>query len=680
LIQSDFITNASRESVIDCAWNDAIGKGVAEAFAKAITAFATPDHPLRYSWLDYLPPKHMEGIWKKLYSSIVLLLEDMPVLQTWERKQFKCPYQLRQLPAHFLHEEAPLFRDLPDEVYLAPEYDLKHRSVLQELGTVTIKWGYVHARILADLVKVDSYIKTRPPDETWHEAFACLLLRRFQNGGRACLDIKKMSIIPLNNGNSWTGAPGFNPGGVKEIYFPDTEGIAIPNDISLHLVEKRAASNASRKELFEQMGVENCPKETVLSQIEATQKSPITSSMLFKEHSRYLFYYHPAPELLTPWFHVPVGAKLVRIRPSISLFFPSKLEYDTEQLLPRKYLASNNSVAALIDKKFADLISPIVRPRNLSWKKWLGRATGAQYHPSLVKKTVTGTSTTSVLSPVILAVLQQCPEKFVGLLRAHWAEYKSDVSRVRIQLMDCKVPCESGTPLPLDTTYLPTIEIKDRLRDLQAESGFPLLKLPSALDEANEHEWHFLEKIGVSCNMDNRFDEIVLRQMMESDAATKKCVVKVYKSMAQRSTLQDKTELKWVGTNVSYTNLLTNTRLFFDSCTSIAVENSHNVLWWIFPSKCVWNGPDFLTVKVPLQQQYGEVEHMQNFFSIWLDVPNVELEDILDELDHRRTIDNTGGPSITEVANIYRYLESTVQTSADWKLVRYVCFIGRNYC
>jgi len=493
-----------------------------------------------------MPTKPMEGLWKNLYSSIQALLKRMPVLQTWEKRKFKCPPQLRRLVSDMIHEETPIFRDLPEEVYLAPEYNHRHYTTLAELGAVCSSWDEILPRISADLVNVNSYIKTRAPDQMWHEACARLLLSPFQCGYKhICLRIQKLPIIPLNNGRSWTGSPGVSPGGVRKIFFPDNDGIDIPNDISLNLVEKQAATSATRRDFFRKMGVEDCPKETVLSQIEATQKSTSLRTLEWASHSRYLFYFHPQPRSLTSWFYICANAKITRVRPSVSLFFPSDREYDTEQLLPKEYLASNsNGVVALLDKNYFNLVPGTIRRQNLSWVEWLRRAAGAQYHPSLAERFGTGPSNDWVLSPVILAVLERRPEKFVGLLRAHWSEYKHYVSKVSTQLMGCKVPCESGALLPLRTTYLPTIEIKARLHDLEVDSGFPLLRLPSVLDEANQQEWRFLEDIGVSYTIDNRFDEIVLRQMTASKFATTERAVKVYRSMAERSTLQDKEKLR----------------------------------------------------------------------------------------------------------------------------------------
>ncbi|KAF2680362.1 hypothetical protein K458DRAFT_94472 [Lentithecium fluviatile CBS 122367] len=663
LIQSDFITSASRESVVDCAWNDAILDGVARAFANAIAAFANPIHPLRYSWLDFLPTKPMEGLWKNLYPSIKTLLQDMPILQTWERRQFKRPSQLRRLISTYLYGNNPLFRDLNDEKYLAPEYASKHHSALEDLGTRICSWDNLLDRVSADLVRSDSFIKTRAQGDAWHEAYAKLFLKAFRRDSRYWTSrINKLAIIPLYSTLSWTGSPGINPGGVPHIYFPNTEGIDIPDDISLHLVDKVAASNASRKALFQKMGVENCPKKTVLAQIEAAQKS--SAHLRWRSHSRYLFHFHPSPELLTSWFRAYTTVGLVRIDPDFPLFFPSENEYDTQQLLPPQLFNTRIRVAALLNKELVELVPPTIRCQNLSWKEWLRRATGARYHPPLLHSR---SLFLPRLSPVISATLEHCPEKFVGLLKAHWVEYKADLPRAKSQLMQCKVPC-GGAVSELCETYLPTVEIVEELRSLGVESDFPLLlKLPSHDDGNVQQEWRFLEELGVRSIIDLKFYEIVLAEMRASKYTKKESVTKVYKGMAKIATLPDQNQL----------------RSFFKDNESIAVTVSGNALEWCSSTFCVWNGPKFLTVKKPLVQYYGGEEHLETFFSNHIGVRDYSVEDIICELDMRRICGDDTDSSADEDSDqsddedtdwaadeVYQFLESNIGTNNEWYIVR----------
>ncbi|KAJ4304776.1 hypothetical protein N0V90_000304 [Kalmusia sp. IMI 367209] len=239
IIQSDFITSASRESVIECAWNDALRNAVAVTFCDAITAFANSFHPLRHSWLDYLPKEEMRNsFWQPLYPSITSRLRNMPVLQTWQGRLFKLPTQLCALPAICVYRDNPIFKDLSDEIYLSQEYGYRQHNLLSDLGLKTINWNQILSRIEADLVSSDSRVKNYSKRDSWHVACSKMIVHAYRSGDEALRQrIKRLAIIPINNGKSWTGAPGILPGRVDNIYFPTTEGIEIPRAIGLHMVD-----------------------------------------------------------------------------------------------------------------------------------------------------------------------------------------------------------------------------------------------------------------------------------------------------------------------------------------------------------------------------------------------------------------------------------------------------------
>jgi hypothetical protein len=165
---------------VDCAWNDAIRDGVAQTFANAVAKFASNDHPLQYLWLDFLPNMPMEHPWKPLHPRIRELLKDMPILQTWKGRIFKRPSELRILLPQNLHGGGPIFDDLPNEQYLAPEYGQRN-EVLKELGVKVISWSELLDRVQADLIKAHSKMRSLAPDDEWHVSCTALLLRAFEN-------------------------------------------------------------------------------------------------------------------------------------------------------------------------------------------------------------------------------------------------------------------------------------------------------------------------------------------------------------------------------------------------------------------------------------------------------------------------------------------------------------------
>jgi hypothetical protein len=202
---------------VDCAWNDAIRDGVAQAFTNAIAKFASKDHPLRYLWLEFVPNRPMEHLWKPLYAKIRELFKDMPILQTCKGRIFKRPSELKILLPCTLHHGEPIFDDLPDEKYLALEYG--QSDVLEEVGVKNINWSNIQERLQADLTSSHSKMRSLAPDDEWHASCAALLLLAFENTGHQLTrqKIKQMAIIPLLSGQ-WTTLQPSTFGSPRPIY------------------------------------------------------------------------------------------------------------------------------------------------------------------------------------------------------------------------------------------------------------------------------------------------------------------------------------------------------------------------------------------------------------------------------------------------------------------------------
>lgn len=484
----------------------------------------------------------MEHLWRPLYPSIKRMLQDMPILQTWEGRRFKSPSSLRRMTPLALHQGQPIFKDLPEEKYLAPEYDTAHETILDDLGATKINFDDMLRRLEADLLRPTSDLRTRVPSDSWHESCAALLLLSFssQNHRSVQQRMKRLAIIPLAGGRAWTGAPGISSGGLNEIYFPSTNGVPIPRDISLHLVESAAAAYPKRKDLFRKLGVKECAKEIVFLRIEATHRSP-NISIEYKPHFRYLFHFHPQPASLREWIKIPTERGYLEPTSAL-MYFLSNREYDTQQLLPERFRSSENDIATFVKQDLAELEPSQVRQQDRTWKEWLGLATGALYHPPLVQRAgLFGLEVSKVLS----AVLEHNPRKFVGALKEHWEQYRIDAHRVRVQLGECDVPCEPAESFPLQSTYIPTAEIRSELQRLEVQDGFPLLRLPSPTENSNHQEWRFLEELGVRFRMDINFYKLILGHLMERSNTTMDRVKYVYGCVVRLTTVQDQEELRY---------------------------------------------------------------------------------------------------------------------------------------
>ncbi|KAF1842835.1 uncharacterized protein K460DRAFT_367777 [Cucurbitaria berberidis CBS 394.84] len=650
LIQSDFITAANRESVIDCPWNDTICTGVAEMFCWAVSqSFTKADHSLRYSWLEYLPTRPMEHPWKSLLSSIKDGLKTKSILQSWEKRQLKPPSELRQLPTIMLHEGRPILKDLANECYLAPEYSASHSSILSELGARIMSWTEMVDRLQMDLVSLSSAVRTSV-DESWQEAFARLILVGLRRSDATCQQrIKRLAIIPLAGGSQWTGAPG-TTGGLTDIYFPTTGSIRIPDSISLSMVALHAASNGKRKELYTAMGVKECPVETVLSKIKQAQLSNSAPFDPTNQQLRYLFHFHPQLGEVQSWrVWVALAGGTKKKAFSQSLYHPSYNEYDMYQLLPEQIRYNLGTVAGFLSSSIVDLEPSTVRVRDRTWKDWLTSITNARHYPPLRDG---GFGSRSLLSQGLQAVLQHNPEKFLCTLKAHWNEYQQTVSYVNSDIRNRKVPCQSGSLVELHRTYLPTPDILSRITALGLhEAHFHILVLPDgALTETTYRQWQFLEQFGVASKPDLSFYKQALEAIKSRTAVVDLVKVQnIYEDIARMATVEQHADLQ----------------SFFTFTSNIWDPHQNS---WVDQDECIWQGPDFMSYKTVLAQSYGRNALLTTFFTFVLQIPDWTIDNVLEEIELRRDNDDTTDLPLLE--DIYSFLNTNVKTNEDWQKVK----------
>ena len=80
-IQSDFITQASREDIVHSPRNFAIRDGVAEAFRDAVVQFCQQPNDIRFQWIKYLPVATIsDSFWVNLLPEIIANLKFAPIL------------------------------------------------------------------------------------------------------------------------------------------------------------------------------------------------------------------------------------------------------------------------------------------------------------------------------------------------------------------------------------------------------------------------------------------------------------------------------------------------------------------------------------------------------------------------------------------------------------------------
>jgi len=520
MIHSDFITSASRESTIDCEWNDHLLDAIADTFGDAIQSFCQRGI-LVHEWLRFVPQQPIEGYWKSLKKRILQGLRWRPILQTWQPRLFRTPDQLIRLPGLFLHNGQPLFADISPEAYLAPEYRHDMSKLLNKLGINEFSWDKGLDRIEHDINSPNSRLKSTPLSDTWHNAVAKALqtileeaeLQKYRQRVRA------LKIIPVVGG-AWLA----NDSLFCNRYFPMHEDVRVPTDIGFDIVMLDATTSPERNRLLRNLGVRECPPEEVVKYIWRHHKFgwPKNKDDAIT-HFRYLYWVWPkraVQSYSTLWAYTDTG---IVTQPIDGLYFKTDMEYSTAQLLKT---TGNDTMATPTCSNVSFLHDDYLKPEHttrfastLTWKMWLEQIVGIRYYPLLMD-----VNSPKDLSPILKHILSISSPKFLHTLRARWMlEYQhifESSNDAKTALKTSEVLCTDGRRRDLQLTYLPTAEIVMQQELLALSKKLPILDLGN--DEVlptGTSDWEFLKRCDVRGELDVNFHLIALRASKEDKMA-----------------------------------------------------------------------------------------------------------------------------------------------------------------
>lgn len=524
-IQSNFITQASREDVVHSPRNFAIRDGVAEAFRDAVVQFCQQPNALRFQWINYLPRATIsDSFWADLLSKIIAHLKVAPILLSRSGRYWKLPSQLKWVPPGFEDEHGvPLFDDLPNELYLSHFYKPGDITILATLGVKDLTTEDMLPRITADLFSLASKYKSSATEDSWHDRSAELLIRLFEKDQPIKSRLRSLPLIPLITGEwvSISAQPAASLFGTisrDEIYHPKSEetDIRLPTDIGLSLLDPKAYKNASRKTFFSKLGVKYCDRGKVIRYItNCYSKWNNVNLMSSVAHMRYLYWHLPKDQesldvriYLKDQADVPVYRKFVTLgNPDLivdDIYLETEQDYGVKSILTqvtdgKKTIAPDFPVH-FINKAYLDAVPPEQCLFKLSWIEWLKEVAGVRSVPRLVDS-----RDPLKLSRIFQQIVSNRTSKVVGTLQTYWTDYQNLMKEEIIKaLSEAKVRCENVGDTPLWETYLPTAQLKQRTSDLGLSLTVPFIKLPYALSH-DLADWQFLKLFHVGCEADLGF-------------------------------------------------------------------------------------------------------------------------------------------------------------------------------
>ncbi|KAH8702222.1 hypothetical protein BGW36DRAFT_289384 [Talaromyces proteolyticus] len=660
IIQSDFITAASREDIRSCLWNSALLKHVSTVFLSAVNKFCT--YPiLQYDWLCFLPgPDITHEFWNRLHDMIITLLRDYPILLTRGGVN-KSPAQLVLLSnMHCDRHGEPLFKDLRQEAYLSAQYRPAHIGYLRALGVRDITWETLIPRLEPYLQGEDPQFLHEDQDEDWHTRVASLLMRGLESSSARSIRnrIRELPLIPLRDGSLSNNLQ-------KKIYFPtDMFGNHIPADLRLKVVDENALEDCNRKSLYEILGVEKCDPSLVQDRI-SKRYNPPRDINLSKSiaHLKYLYQTLPDDKELNNCIFVmsqsmvPIYRILVPFGRPITvddLYFDTSGEFGTRHLAMELQSDEGLSGIHLLHDAYLEAVSSHEELENRPWKRWLKKKALIRRVPRLGRKS------SSRISHLFTRIINYKPQLLVGTLKRYWSSYEDEKTQPIVEtIRNAEVPCiDTDTQSPLKATYLPTLQLTAICNQACLRGYFNLFLHLSTSSGVTETPagYEFLEEFGVGTKPDLNFFSDILSALTENITGQdlKTGLFYIYEQIFEEFHAND-------GERISE---------ILDELSAVCIPR--RIVQTTTLENCVWNGLPSLHVKDCLSQyaEYAENARVRFLFQDILDLRDADCRTYLDELKYLQRTTPAGQLSFDNICAIYAEFLTATENDEDWEFVR----------
>ena len=549
LIHADFVLPASRQAVTDNPWNRRLRDEVALLFAFAVRDIALKNNQLSYRWLAYIPTYPITGFWQPLQRLITQNLSEERVLYSRAGVLFE-PSTLRILSNFFTHKEQPLLPEVARPWhFLSPKYLDSHSSALKSLGVKVFSYDDAFDLIDDDLRTESSSIQTTPLQDTWHNSFITFIKEALSRNSSSYRDrIYEKCIVPVRVQSQleWRRP-------AQDIYFPTVvdEGtgseritIGMPVGVDLVVLHPDAATESSRLEVYQLLGVCHCPNDVVCTAIKRWYMKPGTKGRDdLRSSLEILFWssYKISPGTSQKLLAVTAKPMFLDTR---KLYMRSDQPYHAERLLR---LAENPCHAGHFLSDIYQKSSVSTRSRGgLMWEQWLCQVAGVRWYPPLESPDLRDS-----LYWMIETIRIENPAIFVPFIQNYWSQGYGDKCRSNLKikqaLQECKILCQHGGFEELRSTWFPSRYLVQAAKKYGVESRLAILTLPESTEDHLISQWPCLTELGVRSSLDLSFYRQTLGLLSAAGAppaiGTRKMGF-LYNNMGDRVTLGDRNALK----------------------------------------------------------------------------------------------------------------------------------------
>ena len=416
---------------------------------------------LQYQWMRYLPSTdggHAWGsFWTTVIDAIKTRLGTTPVLRPASLGPLRQIREMRMLTEIYLDQNGrPLFADILPEKYLSPGYAIADLKILASYGLSIMFMKEVIMLIEHDLQALPSRMKSCTSKE-WHDRAAMLLQVPFKRRWKErILELRNLKLLPLRD-SRWISIND------DVAYYPDLNGMTIPDGLKLSVIDKSAAKNPERRAFFDLLGVKTATIDLVRDLIcqryrQTAWSLPLRTSL---DDLRFLYLTHDAASRQEKRLAVSIITNDGEIIDPTwnDVYLTSDDHLGASELLaptppgPDLDDGAPGHPALFIDDIYLSS-PPSDPPATLpTWTDWLHDTIHIRRHVRLKDKS------SDNMSDILLYVSKHRPVKFLSLLNELWQleDPRTRQNETLIeQLRSTEVLCKGGRFYELTETFLPT--------------------------------------------------------------------------------------------------------------------------------------------------------------------------------------------------------------------------------
>jgi hypothetical protein len=488
--------------------------------------------------MRYLPRKAylpLESFWRDLVSYLSKALREKDILRP-RSVTSKALYRITELGRlngiQLDKGGNPLFPDLRVPKYLSDAYHPQDLDIIGENGLQYLQIEDMMPRIEAFAKQPDWKSKVcQDRDEDWHSRAAKLMMQAWEDKSHNWKGkLRALPLLPLHS----VAFQLVTSDSVK-VFFPELNGIPIPQDINLPMILPAAAANPECRKLYKVLGTTTADPNKVRGLIMEKHRfwrELKLDVMTSCSHLRYLYQMHPQ----NPMDGEEQASIIVfdqKKRPKQPkqeyVYLPGEDEWSPGKLLElAKSVDFQELDVSFIHPTYLLDQPPIPNGFGKTWIDWLCEVIWLEERVQLFTERDNVTDKPKIFSEEWLWVVKHKSEKAIARFIQNWEKprsrrlWEADEHGTNLA-RKLEVLCMDNTRHQLQSTFLPLPVLLARYQNLMADiNGISFLKLESPLQDSEIHDWASFGKhfgIGVADDLD--FSLAILQAIIYGDSKTK---------------------------------------------------------------------------------------------------------------------------------------------------------------